>query len=481
MNDVSPFVVSSRMFVFKWVDGQTWTIEITFDIQHIIIIISQPPVIYFPHTRSGVRRLTGRQTAQHLQSMKIIKKNISQKDGSGSIMLRPETPEDLWHTYNLLRKGDSVRCTTVRKVVKESNTGSTTSSKKRLMLTIRVKKVDFDPDVLEVRLSGTVQSENESVRMGAHHTLTLELNQNFSIEKECWDQIYLDLLEEASNPDRQAEVAAVVMHMGLAHVCLVTGALTITKARIDVNIPKKRTGSSANSKAITRFFEAVYQAILRHIDFSKVKVVLVGSPGYVKDDFFQYMQQEAVRRDDRSIIENKSKFVLVKASNGHKYALEEVFADPNIMSQMNDTKVAREVEVLHKFMRMMDVDPDRAYYGFHHVQQAQEQQAVDSLLVTDELFRSSNVKMRRQYVDLVENVRANGGSVYIFSSMHISGQQLQQVSGVAAILRYPLPDLDELEELAEEVPDYGSDEEDSDEDNDAGMSRVEEDLAFMNF
>jgi hypothetical protein len=31
--------------------------------------------------------------------------------------------------------------------------------------------------------------------------------------------------------------------------------------------------------------------------------------------------------------------------------------------------------------------------------------------------------------------------VYIFSTMHVSGQQLQQVSGVAAILRYPMPDL----------------------------------------
>jgi protein pelota len=413
--------------------------------------------------------------------MKVIKKNISTKDGSGSIMLRPETPEDLWHSYNLLQGGDLVRCTTVRKVVKESNTGSTTSSKKRLMLTIQVKKVDFDPDALEVRLSGTVQSENELVRMGSHHTLTLELNQNFSIEKECWDTVYLDLIEEAVNPDRQAEIAAVVMHMGLAHVCLVTGALTITKARIDVNIPKKRTGSSANSKAITKFFEAVYQAILRHIDFQKVKVVLIGSPGYVKDDFFQFVKQESVRRDDRAYIENISKFVLVKASNGHKYALEEVFADPSIMQRMNDTKVAREVEVLHKFMRMMDVDPDRAYYGFAHVQKAQEQQAVDSLLVTDELFRSSNVTTRRQYVDLVESVRANGGKVYVFSTMHISGQQLHQVSGVAAILRYPLPDLDELEELAEQQKEPTDDPEDDPSDEGGETDQIREDLEYMNF
>lgn len=412
--------------------------------------------------------------------MKVLKRNISAKDGSGVVMLLPNTPEDLWHAYNLLQKGDLVRCTTIRKVVKESNTGSTTSSKKRIMLTIDVQKVDFDPDSLEVRISGRVQSENQFTKMGAHHTLTLELNQNFSVEKTCWDQIYLDVLQESSNPEGQAEVAAVVMHQGLAHVCLVTGALTITKARIDVNIPKKRTGSDKNSKAIKRFYEAVYQAILRHVDFVKVKVVLVGSPGYVKDDFFQYMQQEAVRRDDRPLIENKAKFVLCKASNGHKYALEELFSDPAIVNRMTDTKVAKEVEVLNKFMRMMDTDPDRAYYGYAHIARAHDQLAIDSLLITDELFRASSVKTRRLYVDLVESVRANGGQVYIFSSMHGSGQQLQQVSGVAAILRYPLPGLDDLEEEEEEEeqPEHVETDYSSDEDYDP-MARAQEDLADM--
>jgi protein pelota len=410
--------------------------------------------------------------------MKVLKRNISQKDGSGVVNLLPTTPEDLWHVYNLLQKGDLVRCTTIRKVVNESSTGSTTSSKKRISLTIDVQKVDFDPDSLEVRISGRVQSENLFARMGAHHTLTLELNQNFSVEKVSWDQVFLDILEESSNPEGQAEVAAVVMHQGLAHVCLVTGALTVTKARIEVNIPKKRTGFDKNSKAITRFFEAVYQAILRHVDFQKVKVVLIGSPGFVKDDFFQYLNQEAIRKDDRPFIENKAKFVLCRASNGHKHALEELFSDPAIMSRMTDTKVAKEVEVLNKFMRMMDTDPDRAYYGYGHIAKAHEQLAIDSLLVTDELFRSSSIKTRRAYVDLVESVRANGGQVYILSSMHVSGQQLQQVSGVAAILRYPIPGLDdldeEIEEKYEEVVDY-----ESDEDFDP-LARAHEDLADMN-
>ena len=295
-------------------------------------------------------------------NMKLLKKQISAKDGSGTVLLRPDTAEDLWHAYNLLSQGDLVRCTTVRKVVKESSTGSTQSSKKRMMLTVQIQKVDFDPDSLQVRLSGKVQSENDFVRLGAHHTLTLELNQNFSIEKDCWDQIYLDQLDEAVHPERQAEVAAIVMQTGLAHVCLVTGALTITKARIETNIPKKRTGNSSHAKAIDRFYEAVYQAVLRHIDFAKVKCVVLGSPGFVKDDFYKYMQQEAVRREDRVLIENKSKFVLCKASSGHKHALEEVFSDPSIMAQLTETKVAKEVDILNQFMKLMAHDPGIAIH-----------------------------------------------------------------------------------------------------------------------
>lgn len=36
------------------------------------------------------------------------------RDGAGRIKLYPENEEDMWHTYNLIMKGDRVRSTTVR-------------------------------------------------------------------------------------------------------------------------------------------------------------------------------------------------------------------------------------------------------------------------------------------------------------------------------------------------------------------------------
>mmetsp|Transcript_18549 Transcript_18549/g.21346 ORF Transcript_18549/g.21346 Transcript_18549/m.21346 type:complete len:410 (-) Transcript_18549:160-1389(-) len=390
--------------------------------------------------------------------MKILKRNISAKDGSGSIVLRPDNTEDLWHAYNLFQTHDLVRCTTVRKVVKESSTGSTSSSKVRMSLTIEVQKIEFDPDSISVRISGPNREESNFVRMGAFHTLSVEIGRQFSLEKPCWDQIFLDRVDESCHPERDADIAAVVMAAnGLAHVCLVTTHLTINKQRIDVTIPKKRSGSSAQSKSTTKFFEQVYQAILRHVDFSKIKCVLIGSPGFVKDDFYKFLQTEATRRSDRPFIENKNKFVLCKASSGHKHALEEVFADQNIMSRLTETKVAKEVGALHRFMRMMDTDPHQAQYGYLLVQKADEQMAIDTLLVTDELFRSTQVETRKKYVKLVESVREHGGAVYLLSTMHVSGVQLQQVSGVAAILRFPLP----------ELADFDDEEEDTDDDSDS--------------
>ncbi|CAM9157079.1 unnamed protein product [Hapterophycus canaliculatus] len=231
---------------------------------------------------------------------------------------------------------------------------------------------------------------------------------------------------------------------GLAHVCLVTSHMTVTRARIEMNIPRKRAGSSDHQKAISRFYEAVYQqAIVRHVNFQQIKCLLLGSPGFVKDDFFEFLNLEAVRREERVLIENKSKFVLVHASSGHKHAVEEILSQPSVQTRLADTKASEEIRALATFFDMLKKDPDRAYYGYNHVCRANEELAVDSLLVTDGLFRSSDLQTRKKYVGLVEAARDSGAKVFVFSSMHVTGEQLGQLTGIAAVLRFPLPEIEE--------------------------------------
>lgn len=99
---------------------------------------------------------------------------------------------------------------------------------------------------------------------------------------------------------------------------------------------------------------------------------------------------------------------------------------------------------------MLATDELRAWYGPEHVALAVDRGAVGTLLISDELFRSSDPATRNRYVEMVESVRARGGEALIFSSMHESGQQLNLLTGVAAILTYPLDiEVVEMEEREE--------------------------------
>ncbi|XP_045474773.1 protein pelota [Harmonia axyridis] len=383
--------------------------------------------------------------------MKLIAKNVT-KDGEGDVTLVPEEPEDMWHAYNLIAEGDSVRSTTIRKVQSESSTGSSTSSRVRTTLTISVETIDFDKQACMLRLKGKNIEENQFVKMNAYHTLELEMNRKFSLRKAEWDSISLDRIDEACDPSKSADVAAVIMQEGIAHVCLITSSMTLVRAKIDMNIPRKRKGFVAqHEKGLQKFYDNVLQAVLRHINFDIVKCILICSPGFVRDQFFEYMFQFAVQTDNKILLENKGKFMLVHASSGFKHSLREAMQDPAVITKISDTKAAGEVKALESFYQMLQCEPSKAFYGLKHIEKANEAQAVETLLISDKLFRCQDVKLRKEYVRLVDSIRDSGSEIKIFSSLHISGEQLEQLTGIAAILRFPMPELeDDSEEDDEE-------------------------------
>ncbi|KAJ3608521.1 hypothetical protein NHX12_025568 [Muraenolepis orangiensis] len=336
--------------------------------------------------------------------MKLLHKDI-EKDNAGQVTLMPEEAEDMWHTYNLLQVGDSLRASTIRTT-----------------LTVCVETIDFDTQACQLRVKGTNLGENQYVKMGAYHTIELEPNRKFTLAKKVWDSVLLDRIEQACDAAQKVDVAAVMMQEGLANVVLVTPAMTLLREKVEVTIPRKRKGScTQHEQALERFYEAVMQAILRHVDFGVVKCVLVASPGFVKDQFISYLYREAVRHDNKVLLENRPKFILVHSSSGHKYSLKEILSDPTVTSRLSDTKAAAEVRSLEEFYKMLQHEPDRAFYGLAHVEKAAEALAVDTLLISDVLFRHQEVATR-------------------------SREQLTQMSGVAAILRFPMADLSEPED-----------------------------------
>lgn len=366
--------------------------------------------------------------------------------GPGSVKLIPEEADDLWHVYNLVAKGDRLSAVTVRKVQRESSSGERDVERVKLKLEIEVEAIDYDNVGAVLRIRGKNVVENEHVKIGAFHTLEIDVQRPFVLRKDVWDSMALDTLKQACDPGASADLAVILMQEGLANLLLVGKSVTTTSARIETSIPRKRGPAIAGyEKALNKFFENVLQAVLRHCDFSIVRCLVIASPGFTKDQFYSRLLLEAERRELRSIIENKSRIVLAHASSGYKHSLGEVLDAPNVMSLIKDTKAAQEVKALKDFHEMMSNDPTRACYGPKHVEVANEQLAIQTLLITDELFRNADILTRRKYVELIESVKNTGGTAHIFSSMHVSGEQLAQLSGIAAVLRFPMPELEDLE------------------------------------
>ncbi|GKA48161.1 protein PELOTA 1 [Tanacetum coccineum] len=304
---------------------------------------------------------------------------------SGSAGIIPDESDDLWLAYNLILPGDTVMVDTTSFfgwfIEKVQEKQSLGSRKKG--------SVDYDKEGSELRIHGKNILENEHVKV---------------------------------DPSASADLAVVLMEEGLANILFV------------------------GKRLLNKFYEKFYIIST----FKSVRCAVIASPGFTKDQFHRHLMLEAERRDLRNIIENKSRIILVHSTSGYKHSLIEVLNAPTVMNLIKDTKAAQEVDIrlrLNEFFAMLRYvkDQHRACYGPKHVEVANERMAVETLLITDELFRIADIATRQRYVNLVNGVEKSGGTTYVFSSMHVSGEQLAQMTGVAATLRLPLPDLDDIE------------------------------------
>jgi protein pelota len=357
-----------------------------------------------------------------------------------------------WAAYNLIRENDRLRAAAVRRVQTESSTGSTSSHRVHTTLTIRVKSTTFDIQAGQLHVSGQIVEETAAAHAGQHHTLDLELNRQFSLDKtEGWDSVSIGVVRDACNPGKGASAWAVVMQDGVANIAVLLGERTVLRQRVQVSVPGKKAGEKAHSKGTQSFYQTLLDTLLRHIDIDDDLPILLASPGYTASLFQKFFVDYATRKGDKKLMAQKKNLIVVHSSSGQYHALNEVLKSPEVLSRLADTKYARDTQLMERFSQLMRKDQGRAWYGPREVEAAVDQGGVGQgggvLLISNQLFRSQDVNVRQRWVNLVDRVRdVEGGEVRILSSEHDSGKKLEALSGIAAILTFPLPDLDEDED-----------------------------------
>lgn len=326
-----------------------------------------------------------------------------------------------------------------------------------LKLRIQVVSREFDMKDEFLRYKGsTVEDDtgntNCNIAAGKFVSYTITYAYPFTLLKKNFDSYAKKLLDEACNPEAKADTAAVVLQEGVAHICILTASSTILKQKIEYSLPKKKTTTDIVKfdEKTEKFYKAIYTSMTKTYDFSKLKMIIICSPGFYAKTLYEKIMQYATQEQNRNILDNESMFLVAHSSTGYMQGITEVLKNPIYSNKLQDTKYSREANIMDSFMKHLNEDDYKAWYGEQEVFKAAELGAIDELLITDLLARSPDLSQRKKYMDLMKSIESLGGRVIIFSTLHISGEELDRLTGIACILKYPIPDLDEDLDYGEE-------------------------------
>jgi len=268
--------------------------------------------------------------------MHLLTRRIPQAGKDGEIHFHVTTEEDIWHLYNLIQVGDSVRGSAFRKIAGQGTRA--TSNRIPMRLEIDVTEVQWTAEPCSLRVMGLVTSHNEHVHRGQHHTFEIAVDSKLHLYKKVWEAQDTQRLQMATDPTSGATLAAIVIEPGLAHVCIVTNQMTTVKAKVELSIPKKRpSGPSGHDGALARFFARVAEAVHTHVAFTDLRAVLIAGPGFVPRDFQTVLLATAEERGWKDITEHKAKIALAHAASGQKYALTQVLQTQEVRSIVSKT------------------------------------------------------------------------------------------------------------------------------------------------
>lgn len=376
-------------------------------------------------------------------------KFISEREdeyGLIGLKLVMEDSEDVWIMYNIIATGDVIGCTSWRRV--KGGLNHQKDTRKLLYLEITAEKVKLDsPYDGKMRVSGKTSEGAPDVPVNSYHSFDLEIGLEFMVKKASWDDMAMRDIKRACDPASKAELGAIVMQEGIAHICLVTETITHLRNKVEISMPRKKRGDNSSfEKAMRKFFETTFESMKRNLPVDKLKAIVIASPGFVARGYYDFMFQEAARQNDRTFLKSKPKFLVASSSTGFLQGLTEVLGDEAVLHQLTNTRYASNAAVLEKFYDTLEHNPNRAWYGPQHIATAADMGAISKLLIADTLFRSEDVNTRKQYIALSEQVKQTGGEVFVFSTLHDTGKQLLALSGIACILSYPLAELDDVKD-----------------------------------
>ncbi|MEF8776024.1 MAG: mRNA surveillance protein pelota [Haloarculaceae archaeon] len=337
------------------------------------------------------------------------------------ITLVPEHLDDLWHLSHVVEPGDTVAGDTTRRIQRDDEQlRDTGGEREHIWAAVRVEDVEFAKFANRLRIGGEIVGCSREDQLGHHHTLNVEPHDEIEVEKR-WKPDQLQRIEEAEQATDQPDVAIATVEEGQAHVHTVEAYGTEERASIT-----GPTGKGEYARPREELFAELTDVLRRlHAD-----AVILAGPGFTKQDALSYIEEEAP--------ELAADVTTVDTSSVGDRGVHEVLKRGAVEDVQERTRIAAESTLVDELTDRI-AEGAKVAYGPASVSTAADYGAIEHLLVLDEALRRERRGEGDWNVDvdaIIEETEQKGGEVTVFSGEFDPGQQLRNLGGIAALLRY---------------------------------------------
>ncbi|MCQ5337518.1 MAG: mRNA surveillance protein pelota [Candidatus Methanomethylicia archaeon] len=354
--------------------------------------------------------------------MRIIEKDLKNK----TIEIEVEDTEDMWHLYNLIDIGDNVCGYTTREIrIAKGDGTEERCGRKRIYLCIEVEDVYFQSFTENLRIHGKIISCPDDIFIrGSYHTFSVKVGDRLKIIKKTWLSFHEERLSLAEKKERKNAIIITIDEEN-ADIFLVKDYYLHHYMSIPSHISGKYLEDNKRSSERLKYLNNIAKEIMRLLEKEEYYVI-IGGPGFTKNDLFSILK-------DKNI-----KVIIEEASSIGPAGAREILKRGALLKIFKESRLLRDIKLIDELLFRLAKKPNLITYGIEEVKRAVEQGAVDSLLISDKLFKKLNINEKLIIEEICKKVENYGGKVYFIGSEHEKGIQFFNLGGIAAFLRFPI-------------------------------------------
>jgi len=347
----------------------------------------------------------------------LIVNEFNLKHGYCSLTI--ESAEDLWTLRRLIAKGD-VLVTRSSRVVKREDEYSRPDKGERVNVTIAlaVDEVHLDSSIERVRVRGTiVEASDESVTKAGSHSITLSPGHSLTLRKRVWTPLDIRLVRP---PRRQSfRFILVAADRREAGIGTLSGSHLAFVTTVESGLGGKMGDEQSPKPYISKVSEVVSEL------FHEGDHIAVGGPGNFKNNIANQIR-ERLTSQPVTVIEGLD----TTGADGVRAMIK----IQSFETLAKDSLVVEMQKLVSEVVRRISTGDSKVAYSLPRVRVAATSGAVESCIVSDDVF-SAGVD-EGELVDVLNSVERRGGSVYLADSSMEFGKQVSSFGGIVALLRY---------------------------------------------